>query len=492
MKRFVSFITAIILAAVSFAAALPISALTPRDHETPEGYNDHDYQKLLAFYETADGSGVKNGDKLSPNYDPADPATWGGEPSFENYVGLTWTDGPEKRLSSFGCENGVFDLMYGELDLSGCTELTALWCGYNRISSVNVSGCTALETLSCTEDPLNDALDLSGCTALRELECSGCGLTGLPLNELPSLTLLVAGNDEIASLDLTLCPMLEEVYLHYMQPLTELVISGHPSLRVLNVELCGLTGLEAVDCPSLETLYCETGLTELTLSGCPQIRALSLGYNLLTELDVSELPLLQLLSCDGCRLTELDLTNNPELRRLDCSYTLIESLDLSNCPQLNTLLTWGAPITSIDLSGCAFLPFEGVNALGDGYVYVTKDEEETGFHVAFAQTKEGSSFTGWYDENGELITMSSFLWEEEDAPFGVVTAVFERNVVYGDANGDGIVDGADALLVLRCALELTEFSPEAVQNCDVDHNGGIDSGDALLILRYSLGLIDTL
>ncbi|MBO6060669.1 MAG: hypothetical protein J6P98_00940, partial [Clostridia bacterium] len=39
-------------------------------------YDEHDYEVLRDFFETADENGVKNGEKCFPNYDPDDPATW--------------------------------------------------------------------------------------------------------------------------------------------------------------------------------------------------------------------------------------------------------------------------------------------------------------------------------------------------------------------------------------------------------------------------------
>ncbi len=56
------------------------------------------------------------------------------------------------------------------LDVSGCTALTKLECFENQLSSLDVSGCTALTELECFKNQLT-SLDVSGCTALTELEC---------------------------------------------------------------------------------------------------------------------------------------------------------------------------------------------------------------------------------------------------------------------------------------------------------------------------------
>lgn len=41
----------------------------------PEGYDDHDYGKLWTFLEQSDLSGVKNGNKISTDYNPDYPNT---------------------------------------------------------------------------------------------------------------------------------------------------------------------------------------------------------------------------------------------------------------------------------------------------------------------------------------------------------------------------------------------------------------------------------
>ncbi|MBQ1892507.1 MAG: hypothetical protein II155_00220 [Clostridia bacterium] len=491
MKRLISILAVILLTVAAVLSALPISAVGVREYDTPEGYNEHDYQKLLAFYETADENGVKNGSKLSPDYDPADPATWGGEPSFEDYVGLTWTDEPEKRLSSFGCEAGVFSVMYGALDLSGCTALTALWCGYNRIEVLNLSGCTALKTLSCSENPLNDSLDLTGCTALSELSCSNCGLTELDLGALPGLTKLEMSCNYLESLDLTLCPSLEEVYLTYML-MKELKVSGHPSLKTLVAEGLDLTELDLSDCAALATLSCEgNGLTKLELSGCTGLRSLFCGYTGLTSLDVTQLPHLAYLDCYGDGLTELDLSNNPELVYLNIFSNNITGIDLSGCPLLENLNCDLNPLTSLDLSGCPLIPFDHIDSVGNGYIGLVKYDEGEGGYYAFAHQLQPLGFVGWYDEDGALITMTDHLCAEE-YPYADVTAVFLSDGIAGDSNGDGTVDASDALNVMRCAMGITELASEAEQLCDVDGSGSIEASDALLILRFVMGIADTL
>jgi hypothetical protein len=65
---------------------------------------------------------------------------------------------------------------------------------------------------------------------------------------------------------------------------------------------------------------------------------------------------------------------------------------------------------------------------------------------------------------------------------------------YGDVNGDGSIDVADAILVLRHIVGLidikAEFGSDAIVRGKVSGgDGNLDVGDSILILRYIVGLI---
>ncbi len=60
--------------------------------------------------------------------------------------------------------------------------------------------------------------------------------------------------------------------------------------------------------------------------------------------------------------------------------------------------------------------------------------------------------------------------------------------VMGDANGDGVITTADALLVMRYTLGSVVLSPDALALSDFNGDGRVDTTDALLILRRTIGL----
>ena len=74
MKRKLKALAAILLVLVMLGSAMPMQltaeAMTPpaTRYATPDGYNDHDYQKMVAFFEQTDENGVRNGEKLCWDY----------------------------------------------------------------------------------------------------------------------------------------------------------------------------------------------------------------------------------------------------------------------------------------------------------------------------------------------------------------------------------------------------------------------------------------
>lgn len=57
-----------------------------------------------------------------------------------------------------------------------------------------------------------------------------------------------------------------------------------------------------------------------------------------------------------------------------------------------------------------------------------------------------------------------------------------------DVNGDGKVDSADAILVMKCDAGLLSLSNDEIKRADLNGDGKIDSCDAVYILRIAAGL----
>ena len=63
-------------------------------------------------------------------------------------------------------------------------------------------------------------------------------------------------------------------------------------------------------------------------------------------------------------------------------------------------------------------------------------------------------------------------------------------VTRGDADGDGEITVADALILLRVSAKLAEPTDELIASCDIDNDGEITVADALAVLRVAAKLAD--
>ena len=454
MKRKLKVIAAILLVLIMFISAMPMQlaaeAMTPLTtrYATPDGYNDHDYQKMVAFFEQTDENGVRNGEKLSEDYDPTDPGTWWEADGSE--IGVEWTvDDDEYRICEIRIGSSSLGMM-GNLDVSGCTGLDRLDCSENQLTEINVSGCTALTDIDCSNNKLTE-LNVSTNTELYTLRCYGNQLTELDVSENTWLYELYCFGNELVRIDISGCTDLDGLDCSENQ-LTELDLSGNTSLR---------------------WLYCSGNrITELDLTANSELEALRCSENQLTAIDVSANTALTELHCSGNQLTELDLSENTSVYRLECEDNYITFLDLTN--------------NRIDI--------DTVSAEGPGFIGVkTVIPGEYLVPAISAVPAPGSTFCGWYATDGTLVsTEAELVIDREECyyPYNFIarfTASTPGGI--GDVDGDGVVRVSDAVLIMRCALGLIEFTPEQILCGDVDGDGVIKIADAVMVIRIALGLV---
>ena len=253
-----------------------------------------------------------------------------------------------------------------------------------------------------------------------------------------------------------------------------------------------LTSLDISGCVNLDYLNCGLNeLTELDISDCGLLE-LYCGANRLTSLDVTGCHGLHYLFCENNELAELDLSNNTEIEMLGCENNVLTNLDVSANRELAFLWCFGNRLSSIDLTHNPRIFSDMISADGDGCVGYTWGYDEGDFVGPVAEPMPGASFEGWYTEDGAFLSDNPEL--SDNGGKKRVVARFGKADYHlaGDADGSGIVNASDALMILRAALGLIELPEEALAVSDVDHNGTITAGDALLVLRYALGLIDSL
>lgn len=416
-KKFVSIILAALFGFAALAAGP--APVTADEGDEPSGYDAHDRAAMLAFLETEDEDGVKNGEKLSADYDPLDPSTW---------AGIVWTEDEEKRLKFF---TAAYSELCGVLDLNGASALERVTVTGNALTGLDLADCTSLKYLVCGSNSISE-IRLENCVGLKYLYCFGNELTGLSLSSCAELDTLNCSGNRIPSLNMT----------------------SFPDLLVL-------------DCAG-------NGMTSLTVSGAPDLYYLNCADNALTELTVQD---------------------SAGLNTFDCSNNLLTELDLSGCPSVMTFDFRGNRFRHLDMSACANVTLDRLYAGEGGYVGAASDDGCWTFIIE-AVPEEGYGFDCWRNySTGAFLTQSpsvrlypdSFQWYETE-----LLACFEELPepvpVPGDADGDGVADIYDSLLVLRYSMGLGELSEDALGRCDMDGSGGIDVYDALLILRAAMGL----
>ncbi|MBQ1685248.1 MAG: dockerin type I repeat-containing protein [Clostridia bacterium] len=160
-----------------------------------------------------------------------------------------------------------------------------------------------------------------------------------------------------------------------------------------------------------------------------------------------------------------------------CHEAFCTEVSALDCPEL-----WGFKVVNSAARTLAFT-LDGieeaieVGTFGRGCIgcwYQNANNEMTGTLIAYPD----APFTGWF-EDGELVSMELEYVRTEG---GSLTAVFG-----GDADGDGAITVADALLAMRCAMGVAESDSAAM--VDVNGSGDADVADALLIMRFAMGLI---
>jgi Leucine-rich repeat (LRR) protein len=111
----------------------------------------------------------------------------------------------EIQVSEASAFNDTIDCSEMEISnlrgIEAFTALTALYCGNNQLTSLDVSKNNALAYLWCSYNQLTNLVSKN--TALIELSCEGNQLTIIDLSKNTALTSLVCGFNQLTSLDIS-------------------------------------------------------------------------------------------------------------------------------------------------------------------------------------------------------------------------------------------------------------------------------------------------
>ena len=208
-------------------------------------------------------------------------------------------------LTSLNCGNCALT----DLNVEECTALKTLYC-FNNSGLSDITGladCINLEGLRCHTCAFTDLSVISKFPKLTDLRCGWNKLTTLNLSNNSKLVYLLCQNNQLTSLNFNSCPQIKEVYcggnkftsLNYSNfsklatfdvsgttTLKTLYIYNNPLMNKLNVAGCTvMTELDCspspsldkisglADCAALKTLYCYSCIIN-TLEGINNLQKL--------------------------------------------------------------------------------------------------------------------------------------------------------------------------------------------------------------------------
>ncbi|GEM_PF-5710591 len=435
-KRLLSALIALVMV-LALVPAMSFAAETHRD--APEGYDEYEFTKMSAFLAIENARGETNASKLGADVDPADPTTWG--------YSILWNDGHITHISF------PYSELYGDLDVSGFTQLDMLQCGNNELTSIDASNCPALTMLDCVECPQLTALNVTGSPLIQDLQCGMCAIESLDLSD------------------------------------------DHSALNIgLDVSDNNLSFLDVSGCTEMPYLLCnDNNLTELDLSACTALNSFSCFDNPMKTVTVNPemFGFEKIMAVGNGTFNAYDFVGDrPDLWHLatpDDGYEFLGWYDEEG-NLLSEEADWTVPEEMLDSLPSTFiakftddepLTHEVVFKDWDGTVIDTQTVNDGEAAVAPEDpVREGYTFIGW-DVDFSNVT--------EDL---VVTAQYEVNglpvTLLGDVNCDGKVDSTDALLAMRYSMNLAEISEQGFVNGDMNGDGSVNATDAVLIMRHAM------
>ena len=223
----------------------------------------------------------------------------------------------EIQVSEASSFSGTIYCMSANIaDLTGIeafTSLTELNCGYNQLTSLDVSQNIGLTTLYCGNNQLI-VLDVSQNIGLTILGCPTNHLTSLDISQNLALVSLGCGGNLLTTID----------------------VSQNTALTWFNCAYNDLISLDVSQNIGLTELHCSGNqLTDLDVSQNTALEVLYVHFNPLTNIDVSQNLDLTYLNCGNNQLTGLDVSQNTQLIYLLCQNTEISCLNAANGNNVN-------------------------------------------------------------------------------------------------------------------------------------------------------------
>ena len=123
----------------------------------------------------------------------------------------------------------------------------------------------------------------------------------------------------------------------------------------------------------------------------------------------------------------------------------------------------------------------GASSEATGIYYINQEE----FGTKFAEILANMGLKGDIDPAGYEVRIGG---ENMDSVATFAFKVDGGNIIYGDADGNGIVEIDDSTMILRYKAGWSSVMDKInLENADADANGAVEIDDSTLILRYKAG-----
>jgi Leucine-rich repeat (LRR) protein len=285
-------------------------------------------------------------------------------------------DNFEKALINLGYDSGVRDNyvpianisgvttlnLYGKFvkDLTGIEYFAALEdlnCGFNTLTSLDLSSNKELKTLTCSNGQISN-LNISQNTKLTSLDCSENNLSTLDISKNINLTSIICNTNTITNLDVT--PQTSLTYLDCStNKITSLLVPQNAPIEKLYCGKNSLTSLDVSTNIAIETLsFAENDIVSLDLKSNTTLHHLHAESNKLTSLELPKSVIK--VDCSGNELVTLDVSNTPAMIELRCSNNKLTTLNVENSAVIQ-LYCANNQLTSLDLTTTRTIEFFASN-----------------------------------------------------------------------------------------------------------------------------------
>ena len=246
----------------------------------------------------------------------------------------------------------------GHISVSEAKALTSLDISRDIYSIDGLEYFENLRSFTCCGHYVPSSLNLSSIKNLEYLSVPDCKLESIVLPE--KIKHLNVRNNELYSLDVGRCPLLETLDCSENQYLVLLYLLVDNCIREINCDHTAINILDLTGFSSLQSLVFMNStysyLDKVILKGCSSLSDLKLNSGRMTEIDLHDATDLDVVEIYGGKygnLMTFDLSmikNVSKFVLMDCS---VSELDFSsNCKKVKFVTVERTDVKSLDFTGC--------------------------------------------------------------------------------------------------------------------------------------------